>query len=80
MHSLGRISWTSYPLGYGYQGMATHCSILAWRIPQTEVPGGLQSTGVANSLSTTEWVQDSISLDSRVNVLCVKCSTHISLS
>ena len=25
--------------------MATHCSILAWRIPWTEVPGGLQSIG-----------------------------------
>ena len=24
-------------------GMATHSSILAWRIPQTEEPGGLQS-------------------------------------
>ena len=25
--------------------MATHSSILAWEIPQTEEPGGLQSTG-----------------------------------
>ena len=25
--------------------MATHCSILAWRIPWTEEPGGLQSMG-----------------------------------
>ena len=25
--------------------MATHSGILAWRIPQTEEPGGLQSTG-----------------------------------
>ena len=25
--------------------MATHCSILAWEIPGTEEPGGLQSTG-----------------------------------
>ena len=25
-------------------GMATHPSILAWRIPSTEEPGGLQST------------------------------------
>ena len=24
------------------KGMATHSSILAWEIPQTEVPGGLQ--------------------------------------
>ena len=27
------------------EGMATHSNILAWRIPWTEVPGGLQSTG-----------------------------------
>ena len=30
------------PLG---KEMATHSSILAWRIPQTEEPGGLQSMG-----------------------------------
>ena len=27
------------------EGMATHSSILAWRIPRTEKPGGLQSVG-----------------------------------
>ena len=27
------------------KGMVTHSSILAWRIPQMEEPGGLQSTG-----------------------------------
>ena len=33
-------------LGSGLEkGMATHSSILAWRIPWTEEPGGLQSTG-----------------------------------
>ena len=26
--------------------MATHSGILAWRIPQTEEPGGLQSMGL----------------------------------
>ena len=26
--------------------MAAHCSILAWRIPWTEEPGGLQSMGL----------------------------------
>ena len=25
------------------KGMATHCDILAWRIPRTEEPGGLYS-------------------------------------
>ena len=28
------------------KGMATHNSILAWRIPWTEEPGGLQSMGL----------------------------------
>ena len=27
------------------EGTATHSSILAWSIPWTEEPGGLQSTG-----------------------------------
>ena len=27
------------------KGKATHFSILAWRIPRTEVPGGLQPWG-----------------------------------
>ena len=27
------------------EGMATHSSILAWRIPWAEEPGGLQSKG-----------------------------------
>ena len=27
------------------EGMETHSSILAWRIPWTEEPGGLQSMG-----------------------------------
>ena len=27
------------------EGMATHSSILAWRIPWAEEPGGLQSMG-----------------------------------
>ena len=37
--------------------MATHSSILAWRIPWTEEPGGLQSMGsqrVGHSLATKQ--------------------------
>ena len=37
------------------KGMATHSSILAWRIPLTEEPGGLQSMGsqrVRHNLAT----------------------------
>ena len=32
---------------------ATHSNILAWRIPQTEEPGGLQPMGVAKELEMT---------------------------
>ena len=31
------------------KGMATHSSVLAWRIPWTEEPGGLQSMGSQKS-------------------------------
>ena len=33
--------------------MATHCSTLAWKIPWTEEPGGLQSMG-SRELGTME--------------------------
>ena len=31
------------------EGMATHSSILAWRIPKTEEPGELHSKGLQES-------------------------------
>ena len=43
------------------KGMATHPSILAWRIPWTEEPGGLQSMG-CNESDTTEQLTVSVSL------------------
>ena len=42
---VGKIPWR--------EGMATDCSILAWRIPWTEEPGGLQSLG-RKKLDTNE--------------------------
>ena len=39
---VGLISGSEDPLE---EGMATYASILAWRIPWTEEPGGLQSIG-----------------------------------
>ena len=37
------------------EGMATHSIILAWRIPYTEEPGGLQSIGLGcKEADTTE--------------------------
>jgi len=39
---VGLISGSGRPLE---KGMATHSSIFSWRIPWTQEPGGLQSTG-----------------------------------
>ena len=36
------------------KGMATLPSVLAWRIPWTEEPGGLQSTGLQESDTWTQ--------------------------
>ena len=38
-------------------GMETHSSILAWRIPQTEEPGKLQSTGSQRVCSKEQNIQ-----------------------
>ena len=46
--------------------MATHSNILAWRIPWTEEPGGLQSMG-CKELDTTERLTHTGS-----NVLCAR--------
>ena len=37
------------------KGMATHSRVLVWRLPRTEEPGGLQSTG-SQEWDTTERV------------------------
>ena len=39
------------------EGIATHSSILAWRIPRTEEPGGLQPIGSCKELGMTEATQ-----------------------
>ena len=43
--------WETWVRSLGWEdpleeGMATHSSILAWEIPWTEEPGGLQSMGL----------------------------------
>ena len=40
------------------EGMATHSSVRAWRIPWTEEPGGLQSIGLQSwtQLSTAQHI------------------------
>ena len=42
---VGSIPRLGRSFGAGH-GMATHCSILAWRIPWIEEPGGLQFIGL----------------------------------
>ena len=50
------------------EGMVTHSSILAWRIPWTEEPGGLQSMGLQrvrhdwSDLACTQKGEDTVSL------------------
>ena len=44
------IMWESWVQSLGWEdplekGIVTHASILAWKIPWTEEPGGLESTG-----------------------------------
>ena len=56
-----------YPLGWEdpwEKEMATHSSILAWRIPWTEEPGRLQSMG--SQLDMTEW--QTLSVWYRINL------------
>ena len=51
--------WVQF-LGWEYpleEGVATHSTILAWRIPWTEEPGGLQ-TQSCKELDTTEVTRD----------------------
>ena len=49
--------------------MAIHSSILAWTIPWTEEPGGLQSVGLQR-----------VGADCRSLVICFCTATHIALS
>ena len=51
--------WETWVQSLGWEdpleeGMAIHSSILAWRIPRTEEPGGLQSMGSIAESDTTE--------------------------
>ena len=52
------------------EGMVTHSSILAWRIPWTEQPGGLQSMGsqrVTHSWATKHRSRDKTLSASRIS-------------
>ena len=47
--------------------MATHSSILAWEIPQTEKPGGLQSRRCKELDTTGHWAQFCQCLEERTH-------------
>ena len=60
--------WETWVRSLGWEDplekeMATHSSILAWRVPWTEELGGLQSTG-RKELDTTEQLHFHIILNS----------------
>ena len=50
--------------------MATHSSILAWKIPQTEELGGLQSMGVTKELNTSQRLSNNTDICCLVAKLC----------
>ena len=63
--------------------MATHTSILAWRIPGTEEPGGLQSVGSQSrtqlkrlSTQTVTFVSDNSPSDLKVAEGLWLCPSH----
>ena len=54
------------------KGMATHSSVVAWRIPWTEEPGGLHSRG---SKARLDWVTGTFTFTFRVIINRWKLST-----
>ena len=68
--------WEAQVLSLGQEdplekGMATHSSILAWRSPWTEEPGGLRSIG--SQIVGHNWVTNTQSLVHRVRDGLVVC-------
>ena len=51
--------------------MATHSSILAWRIPWTEKPGGLKSRGSQESDNSTKTQSSQINIF-KINIKNIK--------
>ena len=60
--------------------MATHSSILAWRIPWTEEPGGLQSMGSQSQTRLSDLGQILylfwVSLSSSTEIMTFPCQGH----
>ena len=51
------------------KGMATHSSVLAWRIPWTEEPGRLQSVGLKES-DMIEWLSNTHTIVFHGHLIC----------
>ena len=61
------------------EGMATHSSILAWRSPWTEEPGGIQSMG-RKELDTTEGLnENNISSLRSPSIACAKLLADVGI-
>ena len=52
--------------------MATHSNILAWRVPWTEEPGGLQPMGVTKELDMTELLNSRVLPEFRTPALLLR--------
>ena len=69
------LNWTEY-IGYLYiyvKVMASHPNILAWKIPWTEKPGMLQSTGSQSQTQLSDWTT---TVYACVYSGCIKSSLH----
>ena len=51
--------------------MATHAGILAWKVPRTEEPGGLQSMGLQRVRH--DWVANNTHTHTHMQILVVAC-------
>ena len=60
--------------------MAIHCSILAWRIPWTEEPGGLQSMSLKELDMTEQLTLFSVIYLSNLIINDLNCHTVKSLT
>ena len=66
--------WSDFPFTVHFHAlekeMATHSSVLAWRVPGTGEPGGLPSYGVAQSRTRLKRLSSSSSSSSICLTLC----------
>ena len=76
-------TWETWVWSLGWEDplekeMATHSSILAWRTPRMEEPGGLQSTGsqrVRHNWATSLLLFNLLSLLQQITHSCIICSS-----